>query len=355
MKEKIKTGIAVSLILQVILVKVLGANTAFIETYYSNGFYTFISKFSRTILGVIPFSIGDILYIALIFFALRYLVLKRKYIKQKPLLFIRNIAMIISLAYFFFHLLWGFNYYRVPLREKLKIEETYTKAELVAFIEELITKTNEVQLKITKDSSKIVTIPYSKKEVFQKTVDGYEQIKEQYPFLNYDSPSLKKSLYSTLLTYMGYGGYINPFTNEAQVNAKLPIFRFPVVAAHEVGHQTGYAAENETNFIGYLVTANNQDIYFKYSAYAYALSYCLSDISRQDESLFQKLYAKVNSGVQKNYKEVTDFWMAYENPMEPVFKYAFSSFLKANNQEEGIQSYSRIVALLVNYHKEVAL
>lgn len=39
---------------------------------------------------------------------------------------------------------------------------------------------------------------------------------------------------------MGYGGYLNPFTNEAQVNGITPKFRLPTVSGHEVGHQLGY-------------------------------------------------------------------------------------------------------------------
>jgi hypothetical protein len=151
---------------------------------------------------------------------------------------------------------------------------------------------------------------------------------------------------------MGYGGYLNPFTNEAQVNGLLPNFRFPVVCGHEVGHQIGYSAENETNFIGYLVTAHNSDPYFKYAAYAYALSYCLSDIQKKDRAAFEKFAAKINVGVKKNYSEMARFWLLHENPAEPVFKEIFSSFLKANNQSQGIESYNSVVSLLVSYHEK---
>ena len=35
--------------------------------------------------------------------------------------------------------------------------------------------------------------------------------------------------------------------------------------------------------------------------------------------------------------------------MEPLFKEFYSYFLKANNQAKGIESYSYVVALLVDY------
>ncbi len=355
MNNQIKNGIALSLIPQIILVKWLGSYPNLIETYYSKGLYPIIAKFSRTVLGWIPFSVGDILYAILFFFAFRYLILKRKEIRKFPKAFVRNIFMVLSLAYFLFHLFWGFNYYRIPISTTLALKETHSTEELVLFTEKLIEKTNEVQYAITADSTEIVKIPYSKKEILDKSIHGFEVLQKQIPFLEYVRPSLKKSLFSTPLTYMGYGGYLNPFTNEAQVNSKLPNFRFPGVCGHEVGHQLGYSAENETNFIGYLVTSQNEDIYFKYSAYSSALSYCLSDIKRRDNATFEKLYGRLNTGIKKNFQEVADFWQDYENPMEPVFKSIFNSFLKANNQTKGIKSYNSVVSLLVTYHLESPL
>ncbi|QLG44104.1 DUF3810 domain-containing protein [Costertonia aggregata] len=352
MDNKLRNGIALSLIPQIILVKWLGSYTEIVENHYSRGVYPIIAKFFRALFGWVPFSVGDVVYALLIVLAVRYVFTRRRRIRKHPKVFLRNMIMVLSVAYFTFHLLWGLNYYRKPIAEKFDISDTNTEAELVQFVEELITKTNTVQFQITSDSTKSVEIPYSKKEIFKKTLQGYQGISTTYPFLRYETPSIKKSIFSVPLTYAGYGGYLNPFTNEAQVNGRIPKFRYPVVSAHEIGHQTGYSAENETNFIGYLVTANNPDIYFKYSAYAYALSYCLSDIKRKNEPLFDTLIVKLNKGVLANYQELNDFWAAYENPFEPIFKSIFSSFLKINNQSDGIKSYSRIVSLLVAYHKK---
>jgi hypothetical protein len=150
---------------------------------------------------------------------------------------------------------------------------------------------------------------------------------------------------------MGYGGYLNPFTGEAQVNNRLPLFRYPVVSGHEVGHQLGYSAENETNFIGYLVTLRNPDVNFQYAAAAYGLSYCLSEIRRRDKGLYEKLLKDINPGVRANYKELSDFWKGYANPMEPVFKSIFNRYLEINKQKDGIRSYNRVVALIIGHHR----
>ena len=149
---------------------------------------------------------------------------------------------------------------------------------------------------------------------------------------------------------MGFSGYLNPFTNEAHVDGLIPTYNFPTTACHEVAHQLGYAAENEANFIGSLAAIHNEDIYFQYSGYTFALRYCLAELFRRDQELYNTILPSINKGILRNYEEARIFWMAYENPLEPVFKKTFDSFLKANNQSAGMKSYNYAVALLVNYY-----
>ena len=126
-------------------------------------------------------------------------------------------------------------------------------------------------------------------------------------------------------------------------------FKYPTTASHEIAHQLGYAAENEANFIGCMATIHHENIYFNYSGYAFALRHCLNELYKRDTEKYDFLVAKINKGILKNYKEVHEFWSAYKNPTEPLFKSTYNNFLKANNQADGMQSYSYVVALLVNY------
>ena len=121
-----------------------------------------------------------------------------------------------------------------------------------------------------------------------------------------------------------------------------------------MAHQLGYAAENEANFIGCLAAINNEDIYFKYSGNIFALRHCLNEIYKRDIKIYESIIEDVNKGILKNYQESYDFWMSYQNPLEPIFKSTFNSFLKANNQDKGIESYSYAVALFVNYFKDTS-
>ena len=350
MSDRIKRIIALSLLPQVFLVYLASKNPEFIERYYSLGLYPIVSGLYRSFLGWIPFSIGDIIYVLLGILVIVYLLKNRKRLFTKKM--VVNAIMVLSVAYFTFNFMWGLNYYRLPIGDAFDLEEAFTQEELIQVIEGLTRTCNDLQEEITGDTASAVWVPHSRKAIFGTAREGYETLGQRYPKLNYIPPSIKPSLLSTLLSYMGYGGYLNPFTLEGQVNAKLPTFRLPVVSAHEMAHQVGYSAENEANFLGYLAASNSSDPYAQYSAKTFGLSHCLGQLQVLDSVITDSLIARMNPGVRKNFIEVREFWESYKNPLEPVFKSAFDTFLKANRQEEGMASYSRVVGLLVAYHRE---
>ncbi|WP_343485831.1 DUF3810 domain-containing protein [Allomuricauda sp. d1] len=352
MKAKLKNGIAISLLPQIILVKWLAGHPDWVEKYYSEGIYPPIAKSLRLLFGWIPFSVGDLLYLTLGILATRYIYKNFQSIRRKPLFLLRDVVMVFSIIYFVFHLFWGMNYHRLPLTDKLKISAEYEQEELIAFTEHLISEANRYHIQITQDSLAPVNLTQSTRKIFDGSRNGYTALEEKYPFFTYKRPSVKKSLFSLPLTYMGYGGYLNPFTNEAQVNSKIPSFRLMTISAHEIGHQLGYSAEDATNFIGFLASKSNPDINYRYGSCHHALAYCLSDVFSRDEAQFERLYEKLNPGIQENYQQLRDFWAKYENPTEPVFKSIFNTFLKANNQQQGIESYNYVVGLLIGYHQK---
>jgi len=346
-----KYFLPLGLLIQIVLVQIISFFPEFIECFYSNGLYNSLSNLSRVLFGFIPFSIGDFGYLFAIVFLIIGYTKNRKIIKLSWKDRLLKILSYFSIFYFSFNILWGLNYYRVPLFEKLKIEKEYSNEDLLIFTKKLIAKTNSIHSQITKNDSLKVVFPYSQEQVFEMNLNGYQSLSKQIPSLNYKHPSIKKSLFSLPLSYMGFSGYLNPFTNEAQVNDKIPMYNFPTTLTHEMAHQLGYASESEANFIGFLASINNENIYFQYSGYNHALHYCLSNWKFNDEVQFKKLLKTVHPGIIKNYKESEDFWNKYESFVETGFHLFYDRFLKINQQKDGIDGYSRFVDLLVNYYK----
>ncbi len=349
MTSRQKTIIALSIVPQVLVIKGLSFFPELIETVYSNGIYRGISMAMRLVFGWIPFSFGDVVYTVLGLYAIRWVIRNFRRIRRDTKFFFRDVLVAVSIAYFAFHLLWGFNYYRLPLHNSIQLDNEYSTEELTLTIDLLTSKANDVHSSLSESDTLAVEVPYTKGELLKMSSIGFEKLTEEFPDLNPTPKSLKRSIYSIPLTYMGFSGYLNPFTNESQVDGLIPKHNYPVTACHEQAHQIGYAAENEANFIGFLAAVKNDDPYFQYSAYIFALKHCLFELSRRDESLFESKWEAINKGILKNYEESRLFWMSYQNPLEPIFKETFNTFLKANSQTAGIRSYSYVVALLVNY------
>ncbi|MEZ4793248.1 MAG: DUF3810 domain-containing protein [Gelidibacter sp.] len=352
MQKHLKSVIALSLILQIVLIKILSRFPEFVERFYTYGLYQLISKLMRYVFGWIPFSVGDVLYTIAGIYIIRWLAINRKRIFKDTKKWALDVLCAISIGYFAFHVLWAFNYYRLPLHRSLNIEKDYSTEQLVRITKQLIVKSNKIHHQITLDDSVKVEMPYTKRELIAMAPKGYDELAKEFPNLEHHPASLKRSIYSLPLTYMGFSGYLNPFTNEAQIDGLIPTYKYPTTCSHEMAHQLGYAAENEANFIGSMAAMHHKDIYFQYSGYTFALAYCLGDLYVRDPEAHKVLFKDIHIGILKNYEESRLFWESYQNPSEVFFKNTYSGFLKANNQPGGIDSYSYVVALLVNYYEK---
>ena len=351
-KEKRNILLTALLFLQIGLVKLSSYYPAFIEAYYSRGIYPKLSLGLRKIFGWLEVSVGDMLYALLIFLLLRilYRFVRKGKKPRRAILF--ELGAAVSIFYFAFYLLWGLNYSRNSLAENLGLSsEKYDIAKVEAITTRLINKTRELHQNLALHDTLPVVIPYSKTEIIRMTSIGYEELSKELPEFSYRNESIKKSLFSLPLTYMGFAGYLNPLTGEAQVDKLIPAISFPLTCSHEVSHQLGIAYENEANFVGFLAAAAHKDPYFNYSSMVFALRYALSDLYRYDKEIFQKYMDQVPPGVIKNWKESDLFWQSYENPFEPFFKLFYDGYLKYNQQEHGLETYNQIMGLLISFEQ----
>ncbi|MFY9243982.1 MAG: DUF3810 domain-containing protein [Polaribacter sp.] len=345
--------LALFLPIQIILIQIAAKNTTFIEEYYSNGLYPYISSFLRILIGWIPFSVGDILIAFLVFTFIRFLfrLFKTKFTNLFPKMI--HFVAILSIIYFCFYLFWGLNYYREPLAKNLGYQQKdYTTEQLKNTTKQIIEKLNYYQYQITKNDSLFAKNPYQQKEMYEMAVSGYKNLEKDFPHLKYQYKSVKSSLMSLLQSYNGTSGYLNPLTGEAQINDRVPKTGYPTTTCHEMAHQIGFAAENEANFVGFLAANYNDDIYFKYASYRMAFAYCISELRKRDPELSTELWKTVNKGISKDFNASYNFWKQYKNPFEPMVKKGYNAYLKANKQDKGVESYNYVVDLLISYFEK---
>ena len=319
------------------------------EHIYSKGIYPYIAKVLHFLLGWIPFSVGDILYTLVIIGLVITVVKHFKKLWTEPLKTLDKIFSKSVRIVFAFFFLWGFNYFRIPLENSLKISKQYSEEQLLKATQICINRANALHSRLAPNDSIKVDFWLSQKEIYRIATEGYPLTIQGISDFK-AIKSVKPSIYSTLLTYMGYSGYLNPFTNEAQVNGKMIGYSTPITACHEIAHQMGYAAEEEANYLGYLAAKKTKNPYFDYSAELFALRYFLNEVAVVAPAEYEALHSQVHKGIFENYKEVRLFWKQYENKAEPVFKASYDAFLKANKQKQGINSYDLVIGLLIPHY-----
>ena len=240
--KKLKFSLTIGLVPFLIIINYLNPSNIVFEKYYSNLLYPLISEKLRLITGWVVFPVGDVLYLFIAISLIYFIISDVNNIFNK----IINLGSSIFILTFLFYVLWGFNYKRITIKDKLNIKNEFDKKELVNFTENLINKINDKhELLFIHDSVKPKNI-YSFEKNIQTSKENTAKLKgifkESLLKSNYKNVSVKKSLFSLPLTYMGFSGYINPFTNEANINRKIPSTSLTFVINHEIAHQPALRA-----------------------------------------------------------------------------------------------------------------
>jgi hypothetical protein len=295
----------------------------------------------RYLVGWLPISFGDLLYVAAIIYSI---VTLRKSFRRSFVTTARRLFTVLSLTGLIFHVLWGFNYYRTSIPDQFKLERgEVKKEEIVAFAEYSLREANKLGIReqgIGVIDKNLIT-------------SAYEKLSKLHPQLTYHPISFKSSLFGVMGNYMGYGGYYNPFTGEAQINDHMPEFMLPYIAVHEVAHQLGYAKESEANFIGYLAAMHSEDSLLRYSANLEMFLYANRALRRFDSTLAKQNMERLSPRIKKDLADYKVFAEKYYGPVDKFVTWFYTGFLNFNNQPEGMMSYNRGMVYVMRYLKTV--
>ncbi|MEO9021144.1 MAG: DUF3810 domain-containing protein [Ginsengibacter sp.] len=344
-------------IVLVLSIKLFSLNGDAVEKYYTYGIYPVFSTISGFLLGWIPFSVGDILYVTagiwLLYKVVKniWLLFNRGFKKSNFFPKIADAALILVFVYIIFNLSWGLNYNRSGLVAQLGLQDVrYDTADIVAINNLLINKVNSSKKVLNSQKN-----PYPDTHtLFRRSRATFKEAGEKYPFLRYNkrSESVKSSMYGWLGNYLGFTGYYNPFTGEAQVNTTVPQFLRPYIVNHEVAHQLGYAKEDAASFAGYLSILYSNDTLFKYSAYLDLFTFTNREVYFIDSARAHQSYSQLDPSVIKDLEEWKEFTLAHQSFVASLSTWMYGKFLKLNEQPQGMHSYNRVIVMLAAYYKK---
>ena len=302
-------------------------NPSLIDDYYLRFIFNNLIKINSFIFSKVEIPIGEIVYIVII---ILYIYLFVKVISFKLSDFL-NLVAFSSILYFLFYFLWGLNYFKPSLVDKLNIKSEYE----FNVLDETI---NKVIFEINKESS-FISEDINKSDIFN--------------LINTTASNIKKSIIPDIFLYQKVSGHYIPFTSEAIFVDKIPLVDMPIVILHEQAHQNGYANEGEASFIAFSKAINDKDPYIRYSGYFYALINLLNEISKKNSDKLDDYITKLDEKVISDINKAQNFWSKYSDSfLDKAQNYIYDIFLKSNNQEAGIMTYGEVSLYIIHYYQE---
>lgn len=338
-------------------------NVEVAETVFARGIYPVYSRVIAFVTGIVPFSIMEVAVILLpmaaIFFLVKWirnLIIRKDGRKDRAEKGILNIACVAAVVFFMYTIGCGVNYYRHSFAyySGLVIEPS-TKEELYGLCVELANQASELRSEIaTTDEEGVYQMSFSIGTLREKTKEAMENLGKDYEVLSASYPAAKPMyLFSNIMSRMELTGIYIPFTMEANVNIAIPDYSIAATMCHELSHLRGFMREDEANYIAYLACMASDDLEIQYSGVMEALIHTGNALYEKDPALYMELREHYSEGVLLDLRANNEYWKQYENTaISNAANKINDTYLKTNNQEDGVQSYGRMVDLLLAAYRK---
>lgn len=329
-----------------------------LSTAFADFFNRYISSIFRAIFAhitsIFPFSVAELLLlvllpIAVLFLAYTFTVsVHRGKLRKQTLRVLSVLAFL--LASFFLN--FGAAYDCTPVADKMELEITTPDTDnLYLASAYTLIHLGDLEDEIAYKPSGQSDLPYSFSEMVDKLNAAYDKLYEQYDFLSPLHTGVKRIALSKPMTYTHLSGVYTPFTGEANVNINYPDYIIAFTTAHEMAHQRGIGPEDEANFIAYLACMHSDDPYLQYAGHANMLEYLSAALRKADpESWQNRLYRFYPEGLLREYAAYSAMFAPYtDNIASDVSDAVNDTYLKANGEAAGTESYDLVTELAVAY------
>jgi hypothetical protein len=248
-----------------------------------------------------------------------------------------------------FLVLWGFNYARPPLEERLGLAPASVSAEALLHAGSRTAALTASLFEALGQNSGPTSLPMRFEELDQAIDEGYRELKLPGDRIAAKTAKAKPLVSSTVLSYLGVSGIFVPFTGEPSVNALQPDAALPLVVAHEKAHQRGITHEGEANFAAFLVCSRESaPLYLRYAAYLFATQYLLGEagnhLKREEVAA---AWDRLGEGPLADVRAQREFWERYQGVASDIASEVNDGYLRALQVPEGAESYGTVVRLLL--------
>ena len=323
----------------------LPLSPGWVEVSYSTWLYPRIERVLTPLSNLVPFAALDLLVVLLIPTVLiRLFVATREAWRARAIRrFTQTVAHLVATVaalYLIFLLLWGLNYRRVRMPERLVLDRTVPTTEQVV----------ELGLSAVDQMNRLYGAAHQEATpgaewrdlALRRAFADVQRALASAP--DVEPGRLKRSILGPYFRWAGVDGMVNPFGLEVIANPDLLPFERPFVAAHEWSHLAGYADEAEANFVGWL-TCVRGSLAHQYSAWFYLYWQISGEVNAQERG---RLNAALTDGPRRDVNAVITRLRRGEIPaLQRASWQVYDKYLKANRVEAGVRSYGEVVTLLL--------
>lgn len=363
---------------------------------YSHYVYRVLSLGIGSVMGLLPFSVVELLLYATILFvffdfvkqlcrAVRVGVacVHSSRVSQdaqthllaavaRPLRrFLGHLFLLLSALLVLYVFLCGINYHRTSFSEEAGLSVTidahgtvYDEADLIALCDYLVTEINDTEAQLAASTIQVEGACIGQTSETPKPSAAWlwhtgrtgqramEKLGQRYRRLSGHYPYPKPILNTWILSIQQTTGVYSPFTVEANYNRDIAYYDIPFTICHELSHFRGYMQEEEANFIGVLATIGADDLYFNYSGYVSAWVYAGNALARIDSTAFATLYARINARTRQDMLYNNAYWQQFEGKPAEAHEQLNDAYLKMQGQTSGVRSYGHVTDLMLEYFEK---
>ena len=327
---------------------------SFIEEAYSNGVYPPLQSILTWVSNLVPVALLDVMLVAgVAWWAWRLVkdVANRAGVASEGHdggfgwmdILMRAAARTVAgaaAAYVLFLMVWGLNYRRVPLADKLQFEAAAVSSEAA----------NTLARRAVADLNALYRDAHLEAEAMPDAIDSViaEALARVERSLKVARPARparpKRTILDRYLDAAGVDGVTDPYFLETIVASDLLPFERPFVIAHEWSHLAGFADEGEANFVGWLACMHG-DERLRYSGWLFLYNQTLSTVRPHDRA---EIEARLGPGPRSDLGAIAERARKRINPTVSAAGWrAYDGYLKVNRVEAGAASYGEFVKLVL--------
>ncbi len=326
------------------------------EYVYSRGIFSGIRwLFDLTVTNA-PFPLFYLLAGALLFYLglsiYRFIkAFRQSTWKQSLVNFFLGLGGFLGAVIFFFLFLWGYNYSRIPVETQLALSLSAPDSlALDTEFQLLLQEAYSLRQSIDQNEEIALGEQHLPSDLESTMRSLLVEVLQEYGYTTPGKMRGRTLLPKGILLHFGTAGIYIPFIGEGHIDGGLHPLSQPFTLAHELTHGYGFGAEGTCNFWAYLACSQSQKPIIQYAGQLSYLRYLLGAMRRYGKEHYEATKQKIPQAILTDLTSIKQ-----NNAKYPDWISAAplnDAFLKAQGVKDGIESYSRVLVLVMAHRKK---